>query len=464
MNPDPEDLQDGDGQRTSARRSAEKGIPPIDELIVRYARIQDPREDLPYGHPEWYDIRHNLWMEAGQYTGSPYRYFPNPRRLLCGERDNELLMNDPTVPPKSKLNLGLHSRRLKKVLLDHRRQSTAAITGASWHQDCHYRLWPALVPVGHSGIIDVTHDVVDESYPHAEGVMEVCAAASVEAGHPRDEHPTLGVGPPPSLRGDGVVGLRRPIGKRKVDALYYGNHLPGIEVTEGSVTIGTDDNTYDVCADCDAPIEAIHTEIAEEGPRSSVHGGRRLCPACDPKWKDRPNNTCVECNPWYRASLSRGGPRPASCTKSVDRRCRCLECHWRKLRGRGEPRPSHCSKVTDGRCRCWDCHWRKLGIQSRNDAPGSSADARKLLLGIREARGHLRNAQAELEKARKAMSDLEPIQVGNAPNIQDEESGISNSLYATEAYLGSTRDYLGSLERKSMSWCVWLAIQQGRYH
>ena len=146
MNPDPEDLQDGDGQRTSACRSVERGIPPIAELIVRYARIQDPREDLPYGHPEWYDIRHNLWMEAGQYTGSPYRYFPNLRRLLCGERDNELLMNDPTAPPKSKLNLGLYSRRLKKVLSDHRRRSTAAITGASWHQDCHYRLWPALGP------------------------------------------------------------------------------------------------------------------------------------------------------------------------------------------------------------------------------------------------------------------------------------------------------------------------------
>ena len=78
MNPDPEDLQDGDGQRTSARRSAEKGIPPIDELIVRYARIQDPREDLPYGHPEWYDIRHNLWMEAGQYTAVSYTHLTLP--------------------------------------------------------------------------------------------------------------------------------------------------------------------------------------------------------------------------------------------------------------------------------------------------------------------------------------------------------------------------------------------------
>ena len=435
MNPDPEDLQDGDGQRTSARRSVEPRIPPITELIDRYARIQDPREDLPYGHPEWYDIRHNLWMEAGQYTGSPYRYFPNPRRLLCEERDNELLMNDPTAPSKSKLNLGLHSRQLKKALVEHRRRSTAAITGASWHQDCHYRLWPALVPIGRSGTIDVTHDVVDESYPHAEGVMDVCSSASVEAGHPRDEHPTLGIGPPPSLRGDGVIGLMRPIGKRKVGALYYGNHLPGIEVTEGSVTIGTDDNTYDVCADCDAPIEVSQTEITDEGPRSSIYGGRRFCVTCDPKWKDRPNNTCAECNPRIRATPSRGGPRPSSCTKGEDRRCRC-----------------------------WDCHWRKLGIQPRADAPGSSADARKLFLGIKEARGHLRNAQAALEEARKTMSGLEPLQDGNCPTIRDEQSGISNSLYATEAYLGSTRDYLGSLERKSMTWCIWLAIQQGRYH
>ena len=105
MDPDPEDLQDGDGQRTSARCSVEKRIPPITELIDRYGQIKDPREDLPYGHPEWYDIRHNLWMEAGQYTESPYRYFPNQRQLLCGKRDNELLMNDPAAPPKFKLNI-----------------------------------------------------------------------------------------------------------------------------------------------------------------------------------------------------------------------------------------------------------------------------------------------------------------------------------------------------------------------
>ena len=432
---DPADLQDGDGQRTSARRSVEKRIPSITELLERYEQIEEPREDLPYGHPEWYDIRHNLWMEAGQYTGSPYRYFPKPRRLLCGERDNEILMNDPNAPSKAKLNLSRHNRELKKALVDQRRLSRAAITGATWHRDCHYRLWPALVPVGPSGTIDMTDDVIDESYPHAEGVVDVCAEASVEAGHPKDEDPTLGVGPPPSLRGNAVLGLMRPTGKRKVAELYYGDHPPGIEVTEGSVTIGTDGNSYDACAECDAQIEVSPSQTGDEESQYYTHDGRRFCITCGPKWKDRPNNTCGDCNPRWRAGRTRGGPRPAVCTNG------------------------------DGvRCRCFDCHWRWLGIQARADAPSSSADARTLFKGIKEARGHLRAAQAALEEARKTMSSLEPIQVADPPNIRDEELGISNSLYATEAYLGSTRDYLGSLERKSMTWCIWLAIQQGRYH
>lgn len=458
MDPDPADFQNGDGQRTSARhlsRSDINRIPPVTELLERYARIENPREDLPYGHPEWYDIRHNLWMEAGQYTGSPYKYFPNQRRLLCGERQNELLMDDPATPPKFKLGLRSCDRTLKRTLVDQRRRSTAAITGASWHnQDCHYRLWPALVPVGRSGTIDVTTDLVNESYPHVEGVMDVCAEASVEAGHPKREHPTIGIGPPPSLRGDGEIGLERPLGKRKVAALYYGDYPPGIEVTEGSVTIGTGSPSHS-CAECDASIDASQADSAEEGPSAWVENGRHYCLACSPKWTDRPNNTCPDCNPTL--GPRRGGPRPAACTKGKGKRCRCWDCHL-------VTRAIVCTKGEDKRCRCWDCHWRKLGIQPRNDAPGSAADARKLFLDIKKARKHLRDAQAAMREARRTMSALEPIQVGDYPNIQDERDGMSNCLLATEAYMGATRDYLGSLECKSMTYCIWLAIQQGRYH
>lgn len=465
MDPDPADLQDGDGQRTSARRSSQSDnnrIPPITELIERYAQIENPREDLPYGHPEWYDIRHNLWMEAGQYIGSPYKYFPNRRRLLCGERQNELLMNDPAAPPRRLLELRSCDRKLKRTLVEQRRQSTAAITGASWHnQDCHYRLWPALVPVGQTGTIDMTTDLVNEFYPHAEGVMDVCSEASVEAGHPKHEDPVLGVGPPPSLLGDNVIGLERPLGKRKVAAVYYGDYPPGIEVTEGSVTIGADDSHHS-CAECDAQIAVSQSDIAEASPSSWIHNnhwihnGQRYCLACSPKWKDRPNNTCPDCNP--TVDPRRRGPRPTVCTKGEGRRCRCWDCHLARHHA------MVCTEGEDKRCQCWDCHWRKLGIQPRADAPGSAADARRLFLGIKKARKHLRDAQTAMREARRTMSALEPIQVGDYPNIQDERHGMSNCLLATEAYMGSTRDYLGSLERKSMTYCIWLAIQQGRYH